>query len=232
MQAADVMTTEVVSVTLDTTVQAIARRLLERRISAVPVIDADGSLVGIVSEGDLTRRVESGTERRPSRWLEILASPEEQAREYVKSHGRLARDVMTREVVTVKEDTPLEAVATLLEMHRIKRAPVLRSGKVVGIVSRADLLHGLVAAKRAPAPSVDDRNLRERVIEAAKASGSDLLFVSVVVAGTVVELWGGVPSQAQKAAIRIAAESVAGVSAVENHLWVYPEHFRAMFGSQ
>src|SRR3990172_6234919 len=104
MQAKDVMTTPVVTVTLDTPVATIAKRLIKRRISAVPVAEADGQVVGIVSEGDLMRRPESGGERHPSWWLALLAEPQTQAREYVKSQGGRARDVMTRDVVTVAED--------------------------------------------------------------------------------------------------------------------------------
>lgn len=231
MQARDVMTTQVVSVAPDTPVPEIARRLVENRISAVTV-ESQGRLVGIVSEGDLMRRPESGTDRRATWWLSILSVGEEQAAEFVKSHGRLAQDVMTRQVLTVAEDTPLEAVATLLERHRIKRVPVVREGGVVGIVSRANLLHGLAAAKPAPEPSADDRTLRTRVLDVAKGCGANLVYVNAVVSGAVVQLWGGVESEVQKKAIRVAAESVPGVKAVEDHLWVIPERVRGALGAQ
>lgn len=227
MQAADVMTTHVVFVAPETPVAEVARCLIERRISAVPVIRPDGGLVGIVSEGDLMRRAEMGTERHPARWL-----ADDRARDYAKSHGPVARDVMTRDVVTATEETSLEDVATMLERYRIKRVPVVRAGSVVGIVSRADLLHGLVALQRGPSAPASDRRLRTLVMQAAAASGSDLLYVNVVVAAAVVELWGGVRSQAQKEAIGIAAASVPGVKAVEDHLWVLPEQVRGQLGSQ
>ena len=145
MKAKDVMTTEVVYADPETSVRAIAQTLLKRRISAVPVIDDGGRVIGIVSEGDLMRRPESETDRPRSWWLKLLETPEDRASQYLKSHGLTARDVMTREPITVTEDTPLEEIAIVLERRAIKRVPVLRNGKLVGIVTRADLLHGLVA---------------------------------------------------------------------------------------
>ncbi len=157
MQAKDVMTSPVVTVGPDASVTDVARLLLERHISAAPVVDGSGTLLGVVSEGDLMRRPEAGTERRPSWWLTLISEPQDEAREYLKSHGLHARDVMTRHVLTVEEDASLQDIATLLEKHRIKRVPVMRAGKVVGIVSRANLLQALVAQSRPPAPQADDR---------------------------------------------------------------------------
>lgn len=226
MLAKDVMTRGVVTVTAEAPVAEIARRLIERRISAVPVVDSAGRVTGIVSEGDLMRRSESGTERRPSWWLQLLAS-EDGAREYVKSHGQHARDVMTRDVVSVTERTPLEKVAALLERRRIKRVPVLRRGKLVGIVSRANLLHGLVARARAARPSVKDPVLRTKVLESIAASGARSDFVDVVVSGGVAHLWGAAYSEDDKAAIRVAAESTPGVKAVEDNVGVFSPSVRA-----
>lgn len=131
MQARDVMSTNVITVQSDATVQDIAKRLVENRISAVPVVERGGRLVGIVSEGDLMRRTESGTERHPTWWLFLLAAPEETARDYVKTHGRCAVDVMTRRVITVNEDTPIQEIAETLEKNRIKRVPVCTE-RVIG----------------------------------------------------------------------------------------------------
>lgn len=221
MRAKDVMTTNVVTVGSDTDVGTIARRLLERRISAVPVVDPEGRVVGIVSEGDLMRRPESGTERRPSWWLELLATPQ-RARDYVKSHGLTAKDVMTREVITVAEDATLAQVATLLERHRIKRVPVIRDGRIVGIVSRANLLHGLVARAGTPTVTPDDATIRQHVIDGAKEAGVAEGYINVVVAGGVVQIWGLVDSETESEAIRIAAETAPGVSAIENNVTVLP----------
>src|SRR6266536_3997807 len=152
MQARDVMTTRVVTVEPDTAIEEVAKRLFENRISAVPVVEGDGRLVGIVSEGDLMRRPESGMERRPSWWLSFLLLPEQSAASYVKAHGRHAKDVMTRNVIMVEDSARIEGIAEILEKHGIKRVPVIREGKLVGIVSRADLLHGLVARQTGVSP--------------------------------------------------------------------------------
>jgi len=165
MRAMDVMTTDVITVDPETTVQALATLLAERGISGAPVVDASGRLVGIVSEGDLLHRAEIGTarrhrERRRSWWLDHFAA--ELARDYVKSHGRTVKDIMTRDVVTVTEDTDLGEVAALLEAKRIKRVPVTRDGKVIGIISRANLVRALAATKGAPPREGedDDRTIR------------------------------------------------------------------------
>lgn len=226
MQASDVMTTPVVTVSPETPVADIARRLIERRISAVPVVDADGRLIGIVSEGDLIRRPETGGERKPSWWLALLAEPEVEARAYVKTHGGLARDVMTRDLVTVGEDASLEEIAALLERRRIKRVPVVHEHRLVGIVSRANLLQGLVARQHATQPSTDDRALRERVIHAINASGARSEFVNPVVAGGVVHLWGAAYSKAERDAIHLAASRVAGAARVETQLGIFSPRVR------
>ena len=203
-----------------TDITKIAKCLLERRISAVPVVDASERLVGIVSEGDLMRRAESGTERRPSWWLSLLADPERQARDYVKSHGRLARDVMTRKVITVSENAPLEKIAALLEKYRIKRVPVVRNGKLVGIVSRSNLLQGLVAHGTSHAPSADDRKIKARIEKALAKTGVRKEYLNVVVSKGHVDLWGIVESEAQKEAVRVVAENIVGPKAVNNGITV------------
>jgi CBS domain-containing protein len=233
MRAKDVMTAPAVVVAPETTVEEIARLLLKRGISAVPVIAADGRLAGIVSEGDLMRRVESGTERTRSWWLSVFGDVDAQAREYAKSHGRRAADVMTRKVVSVDEDATLAQIAELLERQRIKRVPVLREGKVVGIVSRANLLHGLAsqAAVAPPAPRAD-HTLRERIEEEMRRAGVDTVFVNVVVGDAAVHLWGIVPTMAQLEAAGIAAERVAGAIPVSNHLSVPSNAAWAMIGAE
>ena len=222
MQAKDVMTTEVVTVSPATTVQEIARTMVERRISAVPVVDDSGKLVGIVSEGDLMRRAETGTERTRSWWLRLLGDEKQEARDYVKAHGRQARDVMTADVVTVADDTPISEVAGILERARIKRAPVLRDDKVVGIVSRANLLHGLAAYQPAAAPAESDRALRQAVLDAIAEIGIGHHFINVIVKDGAVQLWGTVWSEDERRAISVAVESVPGVKAIDNHVAVLP----------
>ena len=225
MQAKDVMTTNVVTVQIGTGVPEIARLLLKHRISAVPVVDADQRILGIVSEGDLMRRTETDTEIRHSWWLEAMLSTEDRAREYIKVHGRKAGDVMTRDLVSVTEETPLYEIARLLEKHHVKRVPVTRDGRLIGIVSRANLLHGFAAkeAKTTGPSSSDDQTIRENLLHTlAKEAGLDMALINVIVNDGVVQLWGLVGSGTEKKAAQVSAESTPGVKRVENHLGQAP----------
>jgi len=220
MLAKDVMTTAVVSVLPGTEVREIAALFLERRISAVPVVDAQGELRGIVSEGDLLNRPEAGTQHRRSWWLRLFSGPDDQAREFLRVHGRRAEDVMTERVVSVTEDTPLAKIASLLERHRIKRVPVMRDGKLVGIVSRGNLLQGLAAWRPEAPVKREDRDIRESLLDAFAEAGLPMHQVNVIVSEGVVQLWGGVESKAQHHAALAAAEGAAGVKRVDDHLGV------------
>ena len=221
MNAADVMATNVITVRPDTAVAKIAEVLLANRISAVPVVNDKDVLVGIVSEGDLIHRVEAGTERHRSWWLELLTGKEILAHEFVKSHARKAADVMTRNVVSVQPDAQLGDIASLLEKHRIKRVPVVVNGKVIGIVSRANLVQALVSldqAKKSDA-AVDDQTLHSNIVEQLRSrSWVDPSTISVVVNNGAVELWGIVDSETEKDAIRVAVEVTPGVRQVANRL--------------
>lgn len=225
MHAADIMTTKVITVQTDTSVPEIAGLLLKHRISAVPVVDAERRVVGIVSEGDLMRRSETNTDKRHSWWLEAISSSEEKAVGYIKSHGRTADDVMTPNVLTVTEDTPAHEIAQLLETRHIKRVPVISDGRLVGIVSRANLLHGLATkgAGGAVFGSADDRTIREKLLHVlSEEAGLDVGLVNVIVDDGVVQLWGIVDTNNRKKAAQIAAESMPGVKAVENNLGNLP----------
>lgn len=232
MQAKDVMTANVETVTPDTEVTEIARRLIARNVSALPVVDGDNRVVGIVSEGDLMRRSENETERQPSWWIRVFAEPEDRARDYIKSHGMRADDIMSRNVISVREETPLAEIAETLERHHIKRVTVLRDGKLCGIVSRANLLQGLVAAGAKAAVSDSDRDVRAEIEKAAGNAGLNVQHVSIVVADGVATMWGMVESEAERAALGLAAERVAGVSRVENNVNVMPSMIRATMGAQ
>jgi CBS-domain-containing membrane protein len=218
MLAKDIMTTSVLTVSPDTDVAEIARILLESRISAVPVLAADGSLLGIVSEGDLMNRAEAGTRHRLAWWLRLVASPDQFSQDYLRSHGRHARDVMTKELITVPPDTPLPRIAAALEKHQIKRVPVVEGGKLVGIVSRANLLRGVATWKQPAAVPVQDATLRTRLLKELERTGMRMYLVNVIVADGVVELWGAVESDPQMKAACAAAQAVAGVKRLENHL--------------
>ena len=228
MRAKDVMTPNVITVDENTPVEQIAQTLLRWRISAVPVLDDKDLLIGIVSEGDLVRRAESGTDRLPPWWLTAIADPEARATDYTKTHGHLAKDVMTKEVLTVDETTGLAEIAKLLEEQRIKRVPVLRKSKIVGIVSRANLLHGLAAADLSSAtPGDSDQEIRAAVLNRLR-NDADIAMESlnVTVGGGVAHLWGTALSDVQKDAIRIIAESTPGVKQTDDHLTVLPEIFQ------
>jgi CBS domain-containing protein len=222
MNAADVMVSNVITVRSDTTVDRIAETLLANRISAVPVLDADDKLVGIVSEGDLIHRVEAGTERHRSWWLELLTGTETLAQEFIKSHARKAADLMSHPVISVRPDTPLDELAALLDKHRIKRVPVVQDGKLVGIVSRANLIQALI--RRGPAgakgKAIDDAALRADILAQLRPHPWWTDDVNVVVRDGRVELWGIVESDVQKDAIRVAIESVPGVRSIANNLAV------------
>lgn len=225
MQAVDVMTPNVITVTPDTEVREIARLLLEHRISAVPVVDADHKVLGIVSEGDLMRRVENETDKRQSWWLRSIFAGESRASNYVKTHGRKAHEIMTTELVVVGEDEPLYKIATLLEKHHIKRVPVVRDGRLVGIVSRANLLRGFVATTpdAGAQMTVDDREIRDAILkEINDNTGLTFDRVNVIVQDGVVQLWGLVESQDEKSAAEVAAENTPGVKRVENNLGFLP----------
>src|SRR3954462_3899803 len=167
LTAADVMTTEVVSVAPDTPVQEVAALLYTRRISGVPVVEHD-HVIGIVSEGDLIGHAAAIGEPRRSWWLSLFADESLSARDYAKTHGRAARDVMTASVVSVEETATLAEMARLVERHRIKRVPVLRDGKLIGIVPRGNLLQGLATLKAELPKSVDDATIREQLVTELK----------------------------------------------------------------
>ena len=171
MNAIDVMTSEVISVDENATVPAVARLLAERGISAVPVVDKDNRVIGMVSEGDLLHRAETGTERRRSWWLDMVASTNRLAGDYIKSHSVQVKDVMTRNVLSVTETTPVADIALLLEANRIKRVPVVRDGKLVGIVSRANLVQALaMTINQLPSGAeAEDRSIREKLLAELKA---------------------------------------------------------------
>ncbi|HZS66876.1 MAG TPA: CBS domain-containing protein [Burkholderiales bacterium] len=214
------MTSPVITAGPDTPIAKIAALLLGKHISAVPIVE-DGRLVGIVSEGDLLHRHEIGTDRRArvgSWWLRLF-SEDRSASQYVKSHARRARDVMTRDVVSVAPETPIAEIADLLESRGIKRVPVVRDGTLVGIVSRANLVQALAVAHREKRkhPGTDDA-IRERLLmELGRQSWWRPMSSNVLVSNGVVHYWGTIDSEDERHAARVAAENIAGVHGVEDH---------------
>jgi CBS domain-containing protein len=169
MEVRDVMTPRVISIEADAPVMRAIHLMLQNRISGLPVVGPKGELVGMVTEGDFLRRGELGTQRRRSRWLEFLIGPGQLADEYVHAHGRKVDEVMTRQLFTVPEDASLDEVVQLMERHRIKRVPVVRGGQLIGIVTRANIMHALVSvALEVKAPAGNDAAIREQILDECK----------------------------------------------------------------
>ena len=223
MQVRDVMIRNVITVSADETLVKAAQLMLQNRISGLPVVDAGGKLVGIVTEGDFLRRGEIGTQRQRPKWLEFLIGPGRLAAEYVHTSGRKIEEVMTPDPYTVTEDDSLETVVELMERRHIKRLPVLRDGRMVGIVSRANLMHALASlARYTPAPAGGDSEIRDQIL-AALAEQHWALGLNVIVHNGVAELWGMILDERERQALIVAAENVAGVKEVHDHIvWVEP----------
>jgi CBS domain-containing protein len=223
MKAADVMVTDVITVKPGGNVQDVAELLLTNRISGVPVVDDAGKLVGFVSEGDLLRRSEANTGHERSWWLRLLMGRELLAAEYLKEHSRKVADVMTREVVSGEPDTPVADIATLLERHRIKRVPIVRNGKVLGIVSRANLIQALATfRKKVTLPqTITDAELRKKLASRLKSEPwVRPLLANVTVTDGTVDLWGLVDSAVEKQALRVVVENTPGVKAINDNVVV------------
>lgn len=223
MKAKDVMTSPVVSVEQDATILQAVRIMLQRRISGLPVVDKEGRLTGIVTESDFLRRAETGTQRRRARWLEFLVGPGRLAEEYTHSHGRKVSEVMTPEPVTVTEDAPLEEIVKLMEKRQIKRVPVVRGAQVVGVISRANLLHALasVSYQTKPVEQADDAIRALLLAELGKQVWAPVALINPIVRDGVVELWGTITDERERQALVVAAENIPGVKAVRDHLaWI------------
>ncbi len=225
MRAADVMTVQPVSISPDASILEAIRVMLQRRFSGLPVVDAGGALVGIVTEGDLLRRTETGTQRKRPRWIEFLIGPGRLATEYVQTSGRKVREVMSQDVQAVTGDTPLEEIVRLMERHQIKRLPVVDSGKLVGIVTRANLLRALATlASETKAEANDDPSIRARIYaELEKQPWAPINMLDIVVRKGVVHLWGVLLDERQREALYVVVENTSGVKGIEDHLvWVEP----------
>jgi CBS domain-containing protein len=223
MRASDVMTSNVISVTPDMTVREVARIFVDNGISGAPVLDPDGHVAGMISEGDLLRRSEIGTdERTRTSWLDIWSASHE-ARDYIKTHALKVRDVMTTDVVTVQPDTLLGEVAGILETRRIKRVPVTKAGQLVGIVSRANLVQALASVPDEPTSDVNLSDAGIRAMLMGELAGRKWAFAgrNIVVADGVVHLWGVFQSTEAVDAVRVAAQNIPAVKRVEDHTEPY-----------
>jgi CBS domain-containing protein len=225
MKVRDIMSPRVISIAPDASILDAIRLMLQNHISGLPVIDASGALVGVVTEGDFLRRGETGTTRKRPRWLEFLLGPRRMADEYVRTHARHVRDVMTAAPITVSEDAGLDTAVQLMERRRIKRLPVVRGGEVVGIVSRANLLHALASLATAAQPTAKtDIAIREALLaELQRQTWAPAALVDPTVKDGVVELWGTITDEAQREALKVCAANIPGVKSVVSHLtWIEP----------
>jgi len=223
MRAHQIMTRPVITVAPDTRMVEAANLMLQKHISGLPVVDATGKLVGMLSEGDFVRRGEIGTQRKRGRFLKFILGPGRVAADFVHEHGRRVSEIMTSEpLVTVSEETPLERIVPLMEKNSIKRVPVMRDGKIVGMVSRSNLLQAVASlAHDVPDPTADDDHIRNRVIDLLAKQDWCPFGLSVVVRDGIVHLSGVITEERARQASVVAAESVTGVRNVHDHLcWV------------
>jgi CBS domain-containing protein len=219
MRAHQIMTRNVITVRPDSSIVDAAKLMLERHVSGLPVLDKDGALVGIVSEGDFLRRSEIDTQRKRPRWLQYLMSPGRAANEFVHQSGRKVEEIMARDPVTVTEDAQLEELVALMEKHDIKRLPVMQNDRLVGIVTRANLLQAVASlARDVPDPTADDDHIRQRVADSINSTDWRPIGLQVTVRNGVVHLHGIIVNESSRQATIVAAENVAGVKEVHDHL--------------
>jgi len=224
MFANDIMTNTVITVGPDRPLKEIAQLLIKHRISAVPVINEDKKLMGIVSEGDLVHRIRGDHELPRSWWLSLIGDLNDIPKEFIRTHGKTAKDVMTQEVITATPFTSIAELSEMLETNKIKRVPIVESGKLIGIVSRANIIQGLVAQDDDSLPKVakSDQEIRKILLEEfLQHEWASNATVNVVVKNGVVQFWGLVSSEYAKDALRIAAEKIPGVKEVKENLDVY-----------
>lgn len=226
MQAQDIMTKDVISAAANATVKQVADLMMDNHISAVPILDDNGAIIGVISEGDLLRRVEGFAQTNKSWWLSLFSEPQNSAAHFVEVRAKYAKDIMTREVATVAPDAPVGEVARLLEEKRIKRVPVVDGGRLVGIVSRANLMHAIAAQPVVKFHDrASDREKRHMVLAAlAEVPGLNVGQLNVVVEGEQVDVWGLVNTTAEIAAAQVALENIEGIGNLSINLKRIPDY--------
>jgi len=224
MRAHQIMTRQVITVASGAAVLEAANTMLQNHISGLPVVDEAGKLVGIVSQGDFIRRAEIGTQRKRGRWLKFLLGPGKAASDFVRERGRKVAEIMTADPCTVTEDATLEAIVELMERNNVKRLPVVRGDRLVGIVTRTNLLSAVAGlARDVPDPTADDDHIRSRIIASIEKADWAPFGLGVIVLNGVVHLSGVITNENSRQAAIVAAENVSGVKKVHDHLcWVEP----------
>ena len=219
MRAHQIMTKDVITVTPQTTIEQAAKTMLQKHISGLPVVDNAGKLIGIVSEGDFLRRTEIGTGRKRRAWLQFLIGPGRAAADFVHERGRKVEDIMTRDPITVSEETPLEDLVRLMEKNGIKRLPVTSGSSLCGIVTRSNLLQAVASlAHEIPDPTADDDHIRDNIVRAVAKTDWRPVGFEVTVRNGVVHLHGIITTDEARQATIVTAENTAGVKAVHDHL--------------
>ena len=224
MKAGDIMTAGAATIGAEASVADAARMMVQLHVSGIPVVETDGKMIGMVTERDLLRRAELGTEKQRPRWFNLWVMPGDDADDYVHAHGRSVRDVMSHQVVSVSAETPLEEVVSIMEKRGFKRLPVLRDGKIVGIISRANFLVALThrLSDDAP-PAADDIAVRRTILEEIEdQTWSGLAMVDVEVIAGKVLLRGTVTDERVRRAVVVAAQTAAGARPVTDSLTVVP----------
>jgi CBS domain-containing protein len=224
MEARQIMTSPILTISPGATVRQAIEMMLEKRVSGLPVVDEIGQLVGMISEGDLLHRSELGTEKHRSKWLDFLLGPGRSATDYVHSHSRRVVDVMTTDVVTVQETTPLEDVVKIMEKRRIKRVPVVRDGGVSGIVTRSDLLRAFIKTSAAQVVAKSDDEIKQKIYDTIEQEGwAPAGPIHIKVVDGHVTLAGTIFDERERDAIRVCAENQPGVTGVtDDMIWVEP----------
>src|SRR6202171_6446253 len=222
MRAHQIMTRSVITATPETPIVEAANIMLQRHLSGLPVVNTAGKLIGIISEGDFIRRSEIGTQRKRGRWLKLILGPGKAATDFVHEHGCKVAEIMTPEPLTITEDTALEEIVQVMEKNNVKRLPVIRGDKIVGIVSRANLLQAVASlARQIPDPTADDDHIRNRVIDALEKNDWCPFGLSVIVREGIVHLSGVITEERSRQDAIVAAEHITGVKKVHDHLcWV------------
>src|SRR5580693_8256344 len=222
MRAHQIMTRQVITIAVDAPIVDAANIMLDKHISGLPVVDEAGKLVGIVSQGDFIRRAEIGTQRKRGRWLKFFVGPGTAASDFVRERGRRVGEIMTSEPCTVTEDATLEDIVELMERNNVKRLPVMRGDRLVGIVTRTNLLQAVARLTRdVPDPTADDDHIRNHIIASVEKADWAPFGLGVIVVNGVVHLNGVITNEQSREATIVAAENVSGVTEVHDHLcWV------------
>lgn len=222
MKAQDIMTRDVITVSPDKSIKDIAALMVEKHISGIPVVGTDGAIIGMVSQSDLLHRAEVGTQRKHKWWFRLFADSNALANEFVKTHGHKAHDIMTRYVVSVREDAELRDVADILDKHRIKRVPVVKDGRLVGLITRGDLVRALSLTQVSKsAKKIDNAALHKALQDRIqKQPWINKTYINLTADDGAVEMWGFVDSAEQHRALRLLVEETEGVTKVDDKITV------------